>query len=68
MLPPVEKALWAFSTKKLHDGCSAAAAMISVISDAHVLGNDDFHFISAVRGGNPAGLSLQALKAKAICI
>jgi len=30
--------------------------MRSVISDAHVTGNDGFDFISAVRGGNSARL------------
>jgi len=48
----VEKALWAFSTRGLHDACSAAVVMTSAISDAHVAANDGFRFFPAMRGGN----------------
>jgi transposase len=46
----------ALSTRSLHDGCSATAVMRSVISDAHVPGNDGFNLISVVRDGNSARL------------
>jgi len=52
----VEKAFRAFPTKGFHDGCSAAAVMRSVISEAHVPENDGFYFFPAMRGGNSAKL------------
>jgi len=55
-LQTVGKARRAFPTRGLHDVCSAAAVMRSVISDAHVAGNDGFEFFSAMRGGNSAKL------------
>ncbi len=40
----VKKALWAFLTRGLHDGHSAAPVMRGVISDVHAAGNDRFDF------------------------
>jgi len=56
VLQTVEKARRAFSTWELHAGYSAVSCMWSVISEAHVPGNDGFDFISAMRGGNSAKL------------
>jgi len=52
----VEKAQRACSTRSLHDGRSAASVVRSVISEAHVPGNDGFDFSPAMRGGNSARL------------